>query len=540
MKPKYLLKIVVASIAVALIAGCSQVLDTPSYGFYNESEILKTETDANGLLLGAYSEMTKRNWNLFHNCYWIVIDFDNDHVVGPNWAMGTIGSGAFQGFWGMDRVWSGLFSIVNRCNQVLEKVPAMSIDETVKNNVLGEAQALRAWAYFTLVRMYGELPLRPKSMEADPAVKVPRSPIGEVYKFIVSDLKTAIPKLLPKGHPKGGGVGRLNKPAAHAILAHVYLTMASGNQKGVSISVRGGKETDNTAKKYTQSGVAGYETFDSQEYFKKSRAASDSIIKGNSGGSFDLAPYPDVFSKAQINGTEALWYLQFKAGTDVINNMSLWYNTTDPKLGYGGWVWVSNNFYDSFEETDLRALKGIKHQFIADGPAPYFYPQRDAAKYAWTWNDMPARYLNRAFLTKYFDVSNSALQETDGSFFLERFANVLLMFAEAENEVNGPTAAAYDALNRVRRRSKASEAPPAMTQEEFRSFVLEERGKELAQECTRKFDLLRRDIYLQVMNAIAIDQENNVKSRSKKHLLYPIPQSDIDASNKAVVQNPGW
>src|SRR6218665_382778 len=169
MKPKYLLKIVVASIAMMVTAGCSQVLDTPSYGFYNEKEILKTETDANGLLNGAYSEMTRRNWALFHSCFQYVIDLDNDHVTGYNWLMGSVGSGAFQNYFGPDRVWHGLFRVINRCNQVLEKLPAMSIDETVKKNVLGEAHALRAWAYFTLVRMYGPLPLRPKSMEADPA-----------------------------------------------------------------------------------------------------------------------------------------------------------------------------------------------------------------------------------------------------------------------------------------------------------------------------------------------------------------------------------
>lgn len=318
MKQQHSFKIVLASIVIALTASCSQVLETPNYGFYQDKEILKTEADANGLINGAYSELTRQNWKLYHNVFWIVVDEDNDHVTGPGWVLqGTTGTGNFPGFWGMNNVWSGLYQTISRANQVLEKVPAMSIDETVKNNVLAEAQALRGWAYFTLVQMYGPLPLRTKSLDADPTtVKVPRSAISDVYKLIVSDLTTAIPNLLPKGDSKGGGIGRISKPAAMAILAKVYLTMASGSQKGVSISVRGG--ADNTVRKYTQNGVAGYESFTSADYFKKSLELSDAIIKGNGGGSFDLLNYDDAFKRANNNGAESLWYLQFKAGTLVI------------------------------------------------------------------------------------------------------------------------------------------------------------------------------------------------------------------------------
>lgn len=525
--------------AILLSVCCTKVLETPHYGFYEEHDILKTEVDANALLNGAYSVMVRQNWQLFHNAYWCAIDFDNDHLVGKPAVLGAIASGEFQEYWGTSRIWDGLYKVISRCNQVLEKVPGMTIDEVVKNNVLGEARTLRAWAYFSLVRMYGELPLRIKSLETDPAVNVPRSPVSHVYKLIVEDLTTAIPKLLPKGDPKGGGIGRLNKPAAQAILAKVYLTMASGNQKGVSISVQGGRGADNTVKKYTQNGVAGYERFSSEEYFRKSLETSAAIINGTRGGAFDLAPYPELFTKAQIDGAEALWYLQFKTGTDVVNNLGLWYNPPSAKIGYGGGAWISRNFYDSYEETDYRVLKGILHQFIANG-VPYYYPRRDSAKYTYMYNGMNAKYSSSAYLIKYADLSNPDLEDGDSPFFMERFANVLLMFAEAENEVNGPTAIAYHSINRVRKRSHASEAPIGMNKEDFRSFVFEERAKELTQECTRKFDLLRRGIYLQVLNNIEVDQENNIKSRTEKGLLYPIPQQDIDAGDGLLFQNPGW
>jgi hypothetical protein len=154
--------------------------------------------------------------------------------------------------------------------------------------------------------------------------------------------------------------------------------------------------------------------------------------------------------------------------------------------------------------------------------------------------NVQAKSLNRAFIKKYSDVTNPDLENSDATIYMFRFADVLLMFAEAENEVNGPTTAAYNALNRVRERSHASDAPAGMNKDDFRSFVFEERDRELAQECNRRFDLIRRGVYLQVMNQIGVDQENILKSRQEKHLLYPLPQSELDANKQITANNPGW
>ena len=121
-----------------------------------------------------------------------------------------------------------------------------------------------------------------------------------------------------------------------------------------------------------------------------------------------------------------------------------------------------------------------------------------------------------------------------------RYAEAFLIFAEAENEVNGPTSAAYNELNRIRFRSNASAAPANMNRTEFRSFVLEERRRELALEGNRRWDLIRWGIYLPVMSAIDIDENNVVKRRESKHLLLPIPVSEIDANEAIFENNPGW
>ena len=121
------------------------------------------------------------------------------------------------------------------------------------------------------------------------------------------------------------------------------------------------------------------------------------------------------------------------------------------------------------------------------------------------------------------------------------------MYAEAANEANGgPTQEALDALNKVRVRSNAT--PKSLTgagginnQELFRSAVLEERAMEFAEEGDRRWDLIRWGIYLPVMNAIGgADEVDIVKSRSEKHLLFPLPGSEVGVNKYIQKNNPGW
>ncbi|HEY4155257.1 MAG TPA: RagB/SusD family nutrient uptake outer membrane protein, partial [Puia sp.] len=327
----------------AIFSGCKKSLQEKPYSFYNETQILKTADDARNLLLGAYNPLSN-DYNMLRLPYWIAIDLDNDHITGPSWLFGNTGSGDYVDFWGMNGIWLGHYQIVGRCNEVLAKVPPLDIDETIKNNILGEAHALRAWAYFSLVRMYGEVPIKMKTLETDPEFNTPRSSVKDIYDFIIQDLNDANTLLLPKDDPKGGGPGRINKAAAQALLAKVYLTMASGAQKGASLTVRGGK--DNGYYTHTQNGVAGYEGFNPDSCFMQARDIAAGIMDGSGGGGqFSLVPaFKDVFSKAQIDGPEAIWYLEFKDGSNTVNPLNMYYSPTSVKRGYGGWAWLTDNF----------------------------------------------------------------------------------------------------------------------------------------------------------------------------------------------------
>jgi hypothetical protein len=119
-----------------------------------------------------------------------------------------------------------------------------------------------------------------------------------------------------------------------------------------------------------------------------------------------------------------------------------------------------------------------------------------------------------------------------------RYADVLLMYAEAENELNGPTADAYDAINQVRTRARNgnSSANPqnlaGLSQSQFRDAVLQERGWELCYEGHRRWDLLRTGKYISTLQAAGMPV-------SQTNLLYPIPQHQRDV-NPALTQNPGY
>ena len=126
---------------------------------------------------------------------------------------------------------------------------------------------------------------------------------------------------------------------------------------------------------------------------------------------------------------------------------------------------------------------------------------------------------------------------------MPRYADIVLIFAEAANELYGPSAQAVEALNAVRTRSNAT--PKEMSEftdkASLRSAIVEERAMELALEGDRRWDLIRWGIYLQAMNALGgMDEANNVKSRSERHLLFPIPTMEVLTNDAITSNNPGW
>lgn len=587
---KYSLKKILQLVTVLIIAcgtvSCESMLDEKAYDFANKVE--DSNNGANQIAVGTYSYLLNDmfRWDQFPK----VLDMDCDYATGPDWSLSNIGAGNFQNE--MDPVWTKSYTLIHRANNAIETIEAMqNVTERHKRNTIGEMKFLKAWAYFLLVRAYGDVPVHYNSVNIDKDFHKPRLPIATVYKYIIELLKDAQTDLY-KNTDTEFVHGRASAGAAAALLAKVYLTIGSASLSSGNLTVKGGVPFTGTGdtKVYTdpvnvpvsKTQVKGYEVFNSNEYFVLARDKAQEIMSGIY-GKYELTPYSELWKISGRNKSEQMFAIQPVAGSNEYGlAISSYYTGTEGNSGEiieGLFHGCRDHWYKLFESKDLRIVEGVMHRYVLNDQLSwnggFFYPNNNewstkARGYYISGTDTvtinPATGLpfqidalfndgrnyvfengssrSLAFLNKYYDASNRKQRRTDVPWPVVRYADVLLIYAEAANEANGgPTTAALAALNQVRVRSNASvvSASNVGTLEYFRSFVLEERARELALEGDRRWDLIRWGIYLQVMNAIGgYDEVGIRKIREEKHLLYPIP-TDVLLTNKSIKQNnPGW
>jgi hypothetical protein len=469
--------------------------------------------------------------------------------------------------------WARYYSIIGQANVVIDAASRITnITESERNQCVGEARFLRAWSYFQLVQMFGDVPLiigKTNSFN----YSIPRSPLSEVYNVIVEDLNFAsgdsiLPKEITDGHA--------GYWAAKTLLAKVYLTMAS-------------------AKKSAK--VEGYskivESID--DLYSKAYVLLDEII--NKSGRELLPKYEDVFKIENKNvNKESIWEIQFSAtepyGTQWPKELGLvnkGYSKTD-----GGWRYCClggsfninvipsfRGYYKSYKDRkgkvayydnrkdwnvmdsiitynsstgkpikieSINTIVGIKGTAAAND-----YTLNDnvnlvnyssATKYRWgnSWKDYPMKFI-------YSNCPNNVIAL--------RFSDVLLMYAEAEMALNGGKVkqTGLDAVNRIIQRARGLKPDGSkITSAETPGFddytmetltfveLMKERSRELCFEFWRRHDLARTGMFEYFL--AARDNASNIKTNfdPTKNYLLPIPQYEIDNSeNKdGMYQNPNY
>ncbi|WP_207532751.1 RagB/SusD family nutrient uptake outer membrane protein [Desertivirga arenae] len=491
-----------------------------------------------------------------------VHDIDSDDATGPTWAFTTTGAGNFSGNGDINAYWNNLYLLVARANFAYSVVNKMTaIDEGSKNNALGELNFYRAWAYFTLVKAFGGVPLYPVSVTEGADPNPPRASVAEVYGYIVDRLKESETQLYSRTNAKYKE-GNLSMEAAKTMLAKVYLTMASGALKSGVVKVYGGPQgARNNRKEPTllsinKNVVAGHENFDATEYFTLARNKAKEVMDNSSASGVALFPtWADVWKRENRGKREHLWTMYAQANSEEFGNfLSYAYygvrSAADPErrvAGGGGQYGLSDVWYDLFESNDARIREGVDHKWKDSNGNLQWYPKKEYGDPTKGWvsgYNYADDDSHLALTTKFADVSDKSIFRNDAAYPWLRYAETLLIFAEAENEVNGPTQLAIDAMNQVRGRSRASLVSLADFNNDkvaFRSQVLEERRRELAVEGNRPWDLRRWGIYLQVMNAIGgLDINGIIKTREPKHLLFPIPDDEMNGNSSIENNNPGW
>jgi tetratricopeptide (TPR) repeat protein len=482
------------AVLASLVFACSENFLTKSpEDSINTSNFFQTETDAITAINGAYQPL---QWPKLYNMrIWTTDIMAGNSIVGAGGGTDGIETQDEANFvtasdnQGVLDLWRGPWPGILRCNIILQKVPGMTISDNVKNRVLGEAYFLRAHYYFILVRFFGDVPLTLKPVEPGDDLRPFRTPKADVYKQIISDLNQAITLLPPKEQYSGNDVGRASKGSAAGMLAKVYLTLGDW-QKVVDLC--------------DQVKSLGYSL---------------------------NANYGDNFNSSTENSKESLFEIQYVGDAGMgfwdNENQASWLSTfTGPRgsdLVAGGWGWnqPTQEFINSYETGDLR--KDVTAFY--DG-----CPKFDGKDYKKSWS-------MTGFNLRKFLVPLSAVPSYDNSplnFPVLRYADVLLMKAEALNELGRTTEAAAP-LNEVRTRAGLGNVT-GLTKDAFRAKVLNERRMELAFEGQRWFDLIRISNGQYGIDFLKSIGKSNMSS---KFLLFPVPQKERDA-NPNLTQNTGY
>lgn len=405
--------------------------------------------------------------------------------------------------------WNGLYRVIAQANLVLDRVPAITpMDDAQKNRILGEARFLRAWAYLYAVRMWGDIPLITLPQTAASEDFMPsRTPQEQVYNLIVDDLTVAE----AAGLPWTDATGRVSLAAVKALLARTYLTMAGFPlNKGVS-------------------------------HYQLAAAKSLEVITyANANPSLiDLFPtYADLRSVAMENVGEHLFQIQYLASVESngFNHMLPNFKPVTVFGGSTGSTVPTVPFYESFEPGDLRTQDRVGYFY------DHYYTNGSGALF-----DLGAPYIFKYFNTIAFGTDGvMGTSQNDLNAMNIRYAEVLLMYAEAENEAGGITQQAYDALKKIRdRASLTTPAIGSFTQETFREAVLRERWHELCYEGITWFDMVRlRKVYNEVTdgfdNFVGHVNLSSNQTLQEKHLLFPIPTREILNNPNLGSNNPGY
>lgn len=555
---------------------CQDWLKEESFDFIQPDDIEHSDKGANQWLTGSYNKLL----SMFNsNNLPLVWEYDSDYLTGPSWAFGTYGAGNFQNNSMVNALWEDSYAMIHRCNYSLYKVNGMAnVTERVRTAIDGELKFLKAWTYFQLVRAYGPVPLRKESISETGDRNVPRSEVKDVYAYIIELLEDAETECY-KNTDIGYTPGHVTAATAAGLLAKVYATMASGAMPdGTRLWVYGGKpwSGEGEGKAYTEPQkiqlgthrLPGYEAFDPQEYYTKAYKKAKQVIDQEYGNYSLIPTYSEMWKRTNCNGSEYLWSIQpYASDTRYCEYYSYHFCGIENGSGYiadGLWHGQRDHWYKMVESKDLRVKEGILHQwkrgwtYEVTNKLGAFYPNTEEyrrkvenheAPYndEWTYLSKQFDLYYLAYTTKYNDRSDRLTTHGDAFYPLLRYADILLIYAEAYAEVNGTAdGLALRALNEVRARSEAT--PLSLSGDgnvadivDFRSHILKERSIEFAFEGDRRWDLIRWGIYVDVMNAIGGQDEMGVnKTRSERHRLFPIPSSEMDSNASIEENNPGW
>jgi starch-binding outer membrane protein, SusD/RagB family len=484
------------AISSLLFSGCQKFLEKEPQGMLTQQVFPTTASDALQATNACYESI--REWAYNSGGYPILDIMSDDASKGSNPSDQSSTIGAYNNFAitttqdGLDRWWSALYVGVKYTNVVIEKVPAINMNTELRTRYIAEARFHRALIYFDFLRAWGGVPL---VTTTTPPLKLPRASTEEVYSLILDDLNFAADNLPEKNAYPAADKGRATKGAAKSLLARVYLF----------------KHDFVNAEKYA------LEVINSGQYGLEQLYVNANGIAGQNG----IESVYEV-GALQVDGTE-------NGGNQYANTQGVRGN---PNRGWG-FNRPTIDLRSSFEAGDPR-IKGtiIDLGDTIDGIAILGDPSTPDVTKDNQGNIVEIECYNRKVWIPGDDVTTQWGHHRR----LIRYADVLLMAAEALNENNKPSdALIYLNLVRARARQGNNSILPDITttnQAELRNIILDERRHELGMEGWRFWDLVRTGRAATVLGPLGFVEGKNE--------LLPIPQSEIDISQGILTQNPNY
>lgn len=481
------INIILATLVLLVSGSCSDdFLETFNPNTITTDNFWVTQADAEAAIFGVYAQLQSNN--LYRR------DFFRFESVSDNGFNEFVGDGFFAISEGrhlntngpISNFFRASYTVVNRANLVLENVPVMKLEDDVKNMILGEAYFLRALSYLNLTTLWGDVPLILESNVVGSFSG--NSPLSSTRAQMIADLKKVVDNnMLPSTNS-----GRATHGAATALLMKYHLYE--------------GQWSEAVARGEQVMGM-GYDLFDD---------------------------YAQLFLPENENDNEIIFSVKFAAfvgdesdnfsggydGNRPLPNLADEYETTD-----GLMITDPGSIYDPsnpFDNRDPRFEATILHEG----------EERYAGEGLWDHKDSDTELAYQKYTVNLRD------QGGPQDFYVIRYADVLLMYAEAKNEtLSSPDQTTYDAVNEVRNRVGMPDLPGGLSKDAMRDRIRHERRVELAFEGLRLYDITRWGIVEdRYVNGVTFHTRT---FESPKHNLFPFPLGEID-NNPLITQNNGW
>lgn len=542
MKMKNILKqIKFIPVVLLLLVSCED-LDLSPENQFTDSNYWTSVAKAQTFLNTAYSQMQNSNYFFYNEA----LSDNAFNGRGDNAGAASIGAGIYDPSLGRIKdEWNNRYAGIKTCNLLLENINRVpNADPAVIARMVAEARFLRAFQHFQLTTWFGDIPLIKKDLPLEEASTISRTSHAEVIQYILSELDAIIPILPKNTQYAAADRGKISAGAAVALKARVLLY--EGRWEDVA----------QTTEEFMTMTYGQYSLFSSYEglFQQQNEYNSEDILSLQYvpqfrmwGEFFDMAP---LSAGARLNAlapTQELVDSYLTLNGKRINEAGSGYNESnpyvnrDPRLTY-------TVVYDQY---NWKEADGSSHIiYIKPGSSP----GNATDEFVQGSSSTPTGYYTR----KYYDTQHLTSLQSGLNLMLFRYADILLMYAEAKNELNQMNSTVWDKTIKLLRSRAGFTDTAALSfnttlgQIGLREVIRNERRTEFAMEGLRIFDIRRWKIAENVLNGYAHGAKFGVSSIDNgylrvnlrtfdpdKHYLWPIPR-DERLINKNLSQNPNW